>query len=258
MQLVSRVVFTGIVVGMFWGGKHMMEKQVVDSKLPVVEQALSRMLVENERSVCVEGGPFPYNTRQGGSHWVSRYDGSLECRAGSSLGCPKCEELYQVGLLDKDTESYSDDEGNYGTTVTFRLTDKGKGLYYSDIHDRSVGFSFPCTPGETKSDEGSGEARHRPGFCFAKGIRLNKIEEMQQPQKLNNTVMMGVRYVPEAVSPSEVLFDPRMKAVLGVVPKRGNPALYPTVTTTAIFAPGGKEVMEFDGGIRYGKWINTP
>jgi hypothetical protein len=258
MQLVSRLAFTGIVIGMFWGGKHMMEKQAVNGKLPVVEQALSKALAEDESGICVEGGPFPYNTRQKGTHWVSRRDGTLECVTSYLSSCEKCEDLYQVGLLDKETESYADDDGNYGTSVTYRLTDQGKGLYYTDIHDRSLGFSFPCTPGETKSDDGSGEQRHRPGFCFAKSVRLNRIEEALSPQKLNNTLIMSIRYVAEAVSPSETLFDPRMKALLRRVPEKGNPALFPPVTTTAVFAPGGKEVMDFDGGIRYGKWINTP
>ena len=85
MQLVSRLAFTGIVIGMFWGGKHMMEKQAVNGKLPVVEQALSKALAEDESGICVEGGPFPYNTRQKGTHWVSRRDDGaavLQLRGG--------------------------------------------------------------------------------------------------------------------------------------------------------------------------------
>ena len=249
-----------------WGAYYSWEKQkdsfIREKRLPAIEKALAIQVNQTSESLlCTETPAFPTGKGFPKTQWVRQPNGMSACQAVFSHSyrddCKDCDTLKDIGLLTKSDESFTDANGSPASTAVYRLTETGKSLYLSDIHNRKPGHESGCTPGEVKyvGPENMPDEATRPGFCFGGSLRLKPITEYLAPAKFGSQIMMSVRYQIEAVDPAPQLFDSRLKPLLHELPKQGKPALYDPAITTALYAPDGQTVADFDAGSRYGEWI---
>lgn len=223
---------------------------------PLIPKLVNQML-DQTGNVCVEAGPFPYDTGAPPTAWNAHIGNYATCEP---VRCNRCEDLAQAGLLIKSHGSRIDESGIPQTTVRYELSDEGSALYHEDIDDREITDSKQplCPLGETMTGKTPDNDR-RPGLCFAEGMVFHAVTERLKPTKFGMNKVIGFRYVARAEAPAPFIFDPRVKALLPMVPakpeKEGEPALYPPVTTALVMFPGEQD-GELDGSIRYGKWLN--
>lgn len=239
-----------VISGLYWVyQQNDPDKAPVHPLIPV----LVNQELDHKANVCVEAGPFPYDTSAPPTEWKNHIGNYGTCEA---IRCNRCEDLLQAGLLSKTQGSQLDADGVQRATVRYELTTEGRALYHEDINDRAVVSSGQpmCQLGESMTGKTPDNTR-TPGLCFARAMTFHKVEERLKPMKMGAERMMSFTYVAQAVDPQPFIFDERAKALLKAVPQPGNPALYPAVMTTLVLAPGGKEGY-LDSGLRYGKWIN--
>lgn len=243
-------VFLAVAGGAYWAYSLSDEnRRPVHPLIPrLVDQAL-----DQPSNVCVEAGPFPYDTALPPTYWNAYIGNYATCEA---IPCNRCEDLRAAGLLKKWTGELRDENGDKRVAVQYELTEEGRALYHADIRDYGVsGSAQPhCRLGDTMTGKTPAYER-KPGLCFAKQMKFYKVEARLKPMQFGGNSVQGFKYVAQAVEPQPFIFDPRAKALLPMVPARGTPALYPPVTTALVLYPGGKD-GELDGSIRYGKWIN--
>lgn len=273
MSFLSRMLYTLISAGIFWGAYYFWDKdqdeKVRAQRLPLVEKALAIEIKQSTPfSVCVNTPRFPYGEGVPRTQWVKLPTGLSECkvigelkiRGGVANGCKECEDLAALGVLEKADMTFTDYNGQTVTREAYRLTDLGKPLYYADIRERTAAQETGCTPGEVSyvgAEKQESDTEHgNYGFCFADELRFHTILDYQKPKKMGSSILMGVQYDYEAVNPDPLLFDERMGVILDSVPKSGTPALYEPVITTAVFGLNKAEPPMFDPGTRYGDWIN--
>lgn len=237
------------------GGVYWFNQQNDPNKAPVhpLIPKLVNQDLDQKSNVCVEAGPFPYDTSAPPTEWVNHVGNYGTCEA---IRCNRCEDLLQAGLLSKTQGSQIDAEGVQRTTVRYELTAEGRALYHEDIDDYSVSTSEQpfCQAGAVMTGK-TPDTTRKPGLCFAKAMVFHSVEERLAPAQFGADKVQSFKLVAQAVDPQPFIFDPRAKALLKTVPQPGNPALYPSVLTTLVLAPGGNDGY-LDGGIRYGKWLN--
>jgi hypothetical protein len=78
-------------------------------RMAAITEGLDREIVAN--LLCIEGGPFPYDTRRGG------------------IECLRCEDLAAAGLLERQEGPDSSEERPYWI---YDLTERGMELYTTD------------------------------------------------------------------------------------------------------------------------------
>ena len=191
-------------------------EDTVTKRMQQITEALDRTLAEGDRA-CIYEGPFPYSTRE----------------SRSALGCNRCDDLYEAGLVTKSVETYEE----YGQTkydARFELTSLGQSVYSDETNPRTGG-------------------KYKARFCFGH-TAVHRIVETLPPLSLGGNKFVGIKYVAKVVDPHPFLFDPRNHPLRLAVPQKGEPALYPPAITTAVIRGDGS--IDIDGSFRYGKYVN--
>jgi hypothetical protein len=242
-----------VLGGAYW--LHQMSDPNRQPVNPLIPKLVNQML-DQKSNVCVEAGPFPYDTASPPTEWNAHIGNYATCEP---IRCNRCEDLVQAGLLNKSTGTMLDESGLEKTTVRYELTTDGVLLYHHDINNYdALGSGQPvCRPGERMTGK-TPENEYRPGLCFAKRKVFHAVVDRLKPINFGGNKAMSFKYVAAAVEPEPFLFDPRAKALLPSVPgkpENGQPALYPPVLTSLVVYPGGQD-GDLDGGLRYGKWVN--
>jgi hypothetical protein len=213
--------------------------------LAEIKQQIGDRLAQNGL-ICVNTWPFPFDTRSP-PRWRPGYP--------PGRACANCDELAEAGLL---TKSPTGDDGSATSGSLYDLTDLGRSAYRDEIRDLDdMSEALRTRMERAKANPAIGSDTSAPGFCFADKVELHQIIDALPPLRSGGTRFTSVRYDIEAINPSPLLFDSRLRFLALPQPNSGTPALYPPAITTfrksLIYAgsPG-----ELDDGFRYGAWVN--
>lgn len=220
LVVIAAITLSGIVPRLIHGNPEY-EKYVTNNR-QAIEKAIQETLSRSD-PVCLNIEPFP-----------ATFDSN-----GPFFSCEHCDDLQQLGLVDKEIRELPSDDGNgMRHVITYTLTSSGESAYReTDSFSRGA------------------------GICLGK-TTLHEILDISQPQKINemfgpNPVWTGiiVEYTAKVLDPHPALFDPKVKSLGITAPEQGDPVQYPSQEIAISFDENGKLLLVGDD--RQFDWLKS-